>query len=72
MWKKSQGESIWIVKSITRHTEDNYCNPLHPITKTCLYNFDPLQTNFYIVKLGLTEVYSILSISVQKQIVGTR
>ena len=24
------------------------------ITKTCLYNFDPLKPNFYIVKLGFT------------------
>ena len=23
------------------------------ITKTCLYNFDPLKPHFYIVKLGL-------------------
>ena len=29
------------------------------ITKTCLYNFDPLQPHFYIVKLGLTGVYII-------------
>ena len=28
---------------------------LCPITKTCLYNFDPLKPHFYIVKLGFTE-----------------
>ena len=28
-----------------------------PITKTCLYNFDPLKPHFYIVKLGFTGVY---------------
>ena len=30
-----------------------------PITKTCLYNFDPLKPQFYIVKLGFTGVYII-------------
>ena len=29
---------------------------LHIITKTCLYNFDPLKPHFYIVKLGFTGV----------------
>ena len=36
------------------------------ITKTCLYNFDPLKPHFYIVKLGLTGVYNIFLISAQK------
>ena len=36
------------------------------ITKTCLYNFDPLQLDFYTVKLGFTEVYIIFLISAQK------
>ena len=26
------------------------------ITKTCLYNFDPLKPHFYMVKLGFTGV----------------
>ena len=30
-----------------------------PITKTRLYNFDPLKPHFYIVKLGFTGVYII-------------
>ena len=34
------------------------------ITKTCLYNFDPLKPHFYIVKLGFTGVYIIFLISV--------
>ena len=38
------------------------------ITKTCLYNFDALKPNFYIVKLGFTGVYIIFLISAQKQI----
>ena len=35
------------------------------ITKTCLYNFDPLKPHIYIVKLGFTEVYFIFLISAQ-------
>ena len=35
------------------------------ITKTCLYNFDPLKPHFYTVKLGLIGVYIIFLISVQ-------
>ena len=36
------------------------------ITKTCLYNFDPLKPHFYIVKLGFSGVYIIFLISAQK------
>ena len=35
------------------------------ITKTRLYNFDPLKPHFYMVKLGFTGVYIIFLISVQ-------
>ena len=35
------------------------------ITKTYLYNFDPLKPHFYIVKLGFTGVYIIFLISVK-------
>ena len=35
------------------------------ITKTCLYNFDPFKSHFYIVKLGFTEVYIIFLITAQ-------
>ena len=35
------------------------------ITKTCLYNFDPLKPHFYIVKLEFTGVYIIFLISAQ-------
>ena len=34
-------------------------NALCSITKTDPYNFDPLKPHFYVVKLGLTEVYII-------------
>ena len=36
------------------------------ITKTYLYNFDPLKPHFYIVKLGFIGVYNIFLISAQK------
>ena len=35
------------------------------ITKTCLYNFDPLKPHCYVVKLGFTGVYIIFLISAQ-------
>ena len=38
---------------------------LESITKTYLYNFDPLKPHFYIVKLGFTGVYIIFLISAQ-------
>ena len=37
----------------------------YTITKTYLYNFDPLKPHFYIVKLGFTGVYTIFLISAQ-------
>ena len=40
--------------------------PKGHITKTYLYNFDPLRPHFYIVKVGFTEVYIIFLISAQK------
>ena len=36
------------------------------ITKTCLYNSDPLKPHFYIVKLGFTGVYIIFLILLTK------
>ena len=38
---------------------------LRIITKTCLYNFDPLKPYFYTVKLVFTGVYIIFIISAQ-------
>ena len=43
---------------------NNQCRPWS-ITKTCLYNFDPLKPHFYIVKLGFTGVHIISLISAQ-------
>ena len=39
----------------------------HSITKTCLFNFDPLKPHFYIVKLGL-QGYKLFSLSLLKNI----
>ena len=39
---------------------------LYHITKTCLYNFDPLKPHFYIVKLRFPGVYISFVISGQK------
>ena len=36
-----------------------------PITKTCLYSFDPIKPHFYIVKLGFIGVYINFLISAQ-------
>ena len=41
-------------------------NTLFGITKTYLYNFDPLKPHFYIVKLGFGGVYIIFLITAQK------
>ena len=41
------------------------CVEYELITKTYLYNFDPLKPHFYIVKLGFTGVYIIFLISAQ-------
>ena len=44
----------------------NQTCPIYFITKTRLYNFDPLKPHFYKVKLGFTGVYIIFLISAQK------
>ena len=49
-----------------RERERETCIISHYITKTYLYNFDPLQPHFYIVKLGFTGVYIIFLIFAQK------
>ena len=46
-------------------SNSNRVDPDH-ITKTYLYNFDPLKPHFYIEKLGFTGVYIIFLISAQK------
>ena len=36
------------------------------ITKTYIYNFDPLKSHFYIVKLGFKRLYIIFLISARR------
>ena len=50
----------------TARSEPSYQDHTVCISKTCLYNFDPLKPHFYIVKLGFTGVYIIFLISAQK------
>ena len=45
---------------------DQFVHSTACITKTYLYNFDPLKPHFYVVKLGFTGVYIIILISAQK------
>ena len=54
---------IWSKYDLLNFSSSNFCIV---ITKTCLYNVDPLKPHFYIVKLGFTGVYIILLISAQK------
>ena len=44
----------------------NLRSPTEGITKSCLYNFDSLKPEFYIIKLGFTGVNIIFLISAQK------
>ena len=52
IWLISQAMGFWLVREIV-------------ITKTRLYNFDPLKPHFYIVKLGFTGVYIVFLITAQ-------
>ena len=48
------------------HSIENPLKQYTLITKTCLYNVDPLKTHIYIEKLRFTGVYIIFLISAQK------
>ena len=52
--------------SITFHELNALFSTQRYITKTYLYNFDPLKPHFYIVELEFTGVYIIFLISAQK------
>ena len=52
--------AIWSGPSFS--TLVKYKNVLYSITKTRLYDFDPLKPHFYIVKLGFTGVYIVFPI----------
>ena len=55
-------KKIWFFSDEKRTSYDAL---VQPITKTRLYNTDPLKPHFYIVKLGFTGVYIIFLISAQ-------
>ena len=50
---------------MTYSADPDQANLSGAITKSCLYNFDPLKPNFYVVKLGFTGVYINFLISAQ-------
>ena len=58
-WRDATNYKVYL--SLTH----NYEETSTVITKTYLYNFDPLKPHFYIVKLGFTGVYIIFHISAQ-------
>ena len=68
--KMSLGLALaWWRFAILRKLVDNSPDK-HDITKTCLYNNDPLKPHFYIVELGFTGVYIIFLISAQNRDCG--
>ena len=50
----------------SRLSKEGWTRTCRTITKTYLYNFDPLKPHFYIVKLGFPGIYIIFLISAQK------
>ena len=62
-WGTNKDKTNAIYETTDAQTKKNY---KRGITKTYLYNFDPLKPHFYIVKLGFTGVYIIFLISAQK------
>ena len=58
MWDK---EKLHVISGLLFSC--NVLNRTQPITKTRLYNFDPLKPHFYIIKLGFTGVYIIFLVS---------
>ena len=62
-------EDSWFIQNIEMTFHLKVLMPIHccDITKTCLYNADPLKPHFYVVKLGFTGVYTIFLISAQKR-----
>ena len=56
---------LWRNKKIYSRSITKYDSLTTPITKTCLYNTDPLKPHFYTVKLGFTGVYIIFLIALK-------
>ena len=55
---------IWLLFGISKYCLIKW-QTVQNITKTYLYNFDPLKPHFHIVKLGFTGVYIIFLLSAQ-------
>ena len=55
-------QGIPVTPSYLGENIDRYNIHMQAITKTRLYNFDPLKPHFYIVKLGFTGVYIVFPI----------
>ena len=67
----SMGFSFFVILKSCNWLWNLYLARMHSlirpfITKTCLYDINPLKPHFYIVKLGFTGVYIIFLISAQK------
>ena len=69
MLRKLYGSKKERIQRFKRFKTYSIINSKH-ITKTCLYNFDHLKPDFYIVKLGFTGVYIIFLISAQNIILS--
>ena len=71
LWQKKKNEMLQVKYVLQAYADSDGHDKtardhgIH-ITKTCLYNTDPLKTHFYIVKLGFTGVYIIFLIPAQK------
>ena len=58
--------AFWLVEIFHLFPSETKPSDAPPITKTCLYNFDPLKPHLYILKLGFTGVYIIFLLSAQR------
>ena len=64
-WEKTRVLLACLIVEMQYIARTHFSSCRNIITKTCLYNFDPLKPHFYIVKLGFTGVYIIFLISAQ-------
>ena len=65
-WQDIRFSTRLVARPLVVHRlNDSFLLSLLHITKTRLYNIDPLKPHFYIVKVGFTGVYIIFLISAQ-------
>ena len=63
---KNKNKNVHCCMNVNKLEREKNINQFMPgITKTYLYNVDPLKPHFYIVKVGFTGVYIIFLISAQ-------